>query len=708
MKFISTFTNKPKDMKRACYRLLLAAACYLLCVLIISAFLLKKEKREQIAEHTEQSAAALDQKIQNVLYNYMESNLNRYIKPSNISYFYYDEPDLYDDKLSILRISIVDSLRYNTDIHDVTLYRSSDDAVISAVNPGYNITGVSSTFEYVRTVLSMERPRGPGFLTLPSGDFYYYYPVSSYTNAISQYAGFALAKLRSPEDFFRTAPEGLNPNGTFVVLKDGHPLAAQGNNVLSEQSLSGLLKKAAPNTFYTGKATDVSAYNMYYISSEESDLQYVYYEPKMPTLFYLSYAMKSGFLYPLLFSVFGIIVLYALSLFFIAELSDKLSEPGKEPLSDPEPKRALPGQPGDYFPPGTPLPYYSGLVIQYRIKPDSTEKKEVRERIRKAAEEYLTACRLSHSVLIRQNTVNCYINYSDYNLRVLAKALIQVLYTTIDACDFNIFYTSQTETYQDHLRGMDYLCDHLSYSVILGYAKTFSQEQLTQCDANPEPVDPDAIRVLKRMLDERDFDSLTAYIEDKKNWILVNRPSLNSVSHFLEAVFYTVKSYFTINSFSHPINGLTLPEITARHAGIENIMDYLLSCVGEYRKMLEESSQNGANRYGKAIRCYVAQNITTVTLNSLAEHFNMTPAHLSRLFKENEGINFSEYLSERKLEKAKELLENNPKMTISEIAKYLGYNTPAYFSTKFKESLGITPGAYRKRYLMRGDTQTEG
>ena len=95
---------------------------------------------------------------------------------------------------------------------------------------------------------------------------------------------------------------------------------------------------------------------------------------------------------------------------------------------------------------------------------------------------------------------------------------------------------------------------------------------------------------------------------------------------------------------------------------------------------------------------YIDEHINDVSLNGVAEHFSVSVAHLSRVFKESVGINFSDYVAEKKLLKAVELLLDDNNYNISDIAKILGYNTPAYFSRKFKERFELTPAMYRKQY----------
>ena len=84
-----------------------------------------------------------------------------------------------------------------------------------------------------------------------------------------------------------------------------------------------------------------------------------------------------------------------------------------------------------------------------------------------------------------------------------------------------------------------------------------------------------------------------------------------------------------------------------------------------------------------------------ITLNELAEHkYFVSVGHLSRTFKNKTGLTFSKYLTEVRLKKAKEFLENTD-FDITDIAAFTGYNDASYFTQIFRKSCGMTPSEYR-------------
>ena len=82
-----------------------------------------------------------------------------------------------------------------------------------------------------------------------------------------------------------------------------------------------------------------------------------------------------------------------------------------------------------------------------------------------------------------------------------------------------------------------------------------------------------------------------------------------------------------------------------------------------------------------------------VTLSELARHVHLSPYHLHRRFREEVGTTPHEYLLQRRLRRARELLAEGA--TVTETAGATGFSSPGYFSTVFRRRIGVTPTAFR-------------
>ncbi|MCC3355897.1 helix-turn-helix domain-containing protein [Bacillus sp. REN16] len=83
-----------------------------------------------------------------------------------------------------------------------------------------------------------------------------------------------------------------------------------------------------------------------------------------------------------------------------------------------------------------------------------------------------------------------------------------------------------------------------------------------------------------------------------------------------------------------------------------------------------------------------------ISLESCADEVGTNPYSLSKSFKQIVGINFIDYLTQLRIEKAKEMLQNSD-MKINHIAETVGYRQ-SYFNRIFKKQIGVTPSQYRK------------
>lgn len=88
------------------------------------------------------------------------------------------------------------------------------------------------------------------------------------------------------------------------------------------------------------------------------------------------------------------------------------------------------------------------------------------------------------------------------------------------------------------------------------------------------------------------------------------------------------------------------------------------------------------------------------TLKDVAAHVHLNSSYFSVLFKEQVNMNFSEYVTRRRIQRAKELVITT-NLPINEIAEEAGYKTSKYFIKIFKEIEGMTPSTYRKTHNER-------
>ena len=111
---------------------------------------------------------------------------------------------------------------------------------------------------------------------------------------------------------------------------------------------------------------------------------------------------------------------------------------------------------------------------------------------------------------------------------------------------------------------------------------------------------------------------------------------------------------------------------------------------------ISEKKTESTNDVVEASKAYIEANYTkNITLDDLSMAVNISSYYLSRIFKENTGENFIDYLTRLRIERAKELLATT-QYSMKEIGVMSGYSDPNYFSKSFKKNVGVTPTEYRE------------
>jgi len=88
--------------------------------------------------------------------------------------------------------------------------------------------------------------------------------------------------------------------------------------------------------------------------------------------------------------------------------------------------------------------------------------------------------------------------------------------------------------------------------------------------------------------------------------------------------------------------------------------------------------------------------VSGITIEEMAQTINLNRNTLSSLINDNEKVNFNRWINYLRIEKAKQIMTNNPSLTLSEIAEETGYSDLPGFSRQFKFVTGKTPSSWRK------------
>ena len=192
------------------------------------------------------------------------------------------------------------------------------------------------------------------------------------------------------------------------------------------------------------------------------------------------------------------------------------------------------------------------------------------------------------------------------------------------------------------------------------------------------------------------IERLPEPIDDLFNYI--NKLSPGQYYYIIDIfndIFNMLESYIKYNNLD-----TNLSKIEKVLNEKESFKDFELWVKEEITKLIKIINNTDVyNNCSRPIRCaveYIDDNYQeNLTLGLVASKVHLNSDYFSKLFKKETGQNFSRYLVNLRISKAKELIENTD-LKIYEVAEKVGYPNLSYFSRIYKKYTGINPTDNRK------------
>lgn len=124
------------------------------------------------------------------------------------------------------------------------------------------------------------------------------------------------------------------------------------------------------------------------------------------------------------------------------------------------------------------------------------------------------------------------------------------------------------------------------------------------------------------------------------------------------------------------------------------VENYLMDYIDEATKAIRQDHQDKYARTFSMLRLYLDSHyMENPSQERIAESMGITGAYFCRLFKEYNGMTFSEYLTDVKMKRAQEMLRFGH--TVQETSDAIGFSDSNYFARVFRQCFGCTPTEYR-------------
>lgn len=243
-----------------------------------------------------------------------------------------------------------------------------------------------------------------------------------------------------------------------------------------------------------------------------------------------------------------------------------------------------------------------------------------------------------------------------------------------------------SESYSEAIIALDAVLANPGSSYMLYHDKL---EQSNELQVNQEK---DLFEAVKQADEKKGLQLFDRYLQ---NHISSHQQDLDTNKKVIDIFFHVLikelKSFGVDLSYDNPFRLLTT---------IEQVKEMARSQFLSIIKYVHNWRKTDLSGMLAAAKNYIDQSFQEkdISLERVANKVGVSPHYLSKLFKEHYQQSFIEYLTNLRLEKAKDYLID-PNRPLKEIALSIGYKDPNYFSRVFKKEFNLSPSEWRENNI---------
>ena len=226
-------------------------------------------------------------------------------------------------------------------------------------------------------------------------------------------------------------------------------------------------------------------------------------------------------------------------------------------------------------------------------------------------------------------------------------------------------------------------------------------EDLSRNGVYDEAFPGDIEKRMFRFLGEGNEDGMRQELNQFFDWMVEHyAEDMNNIRlKVLEYIIWGEKIAFesgAINyGFSYRRDYL---DIAMSFSTYEELRKWFLEKMVNLCRTIRDQKEDQSDSAIKKATAYIQENYSKdISLDDVSSQVNISPYYFSKIFKEETGENFIEYLTRIRIEKAKEL-RMDANVSVKEAGIQSGYSDPNYFSRIFKKQMDMTPSEYKARY----------
>lgn len=227
------------------------------------------------------------------------------------------------------------------------------------------------------------------------------------------------------------------------------------------------------------------------------------------------------------------------------------------------------------------------------------------------------------------------------------------------------------------------------------------QESVSPISIPDQMLNPAALFL--ELLSDKKQDECQAFLDEIHSAYYKNRTFLpNQVKDIYYKLFMSLneirqKFKLTLDSYSN--NSVdTIMEYLENCFTYEALHAMLVSKVAQFFDSINAHAPEDSTIY--LIKDFINKHYSedTLSIKEVSDHVFLSASYVCTYFKAQTGQTLNQYLTEYRMEKAKQLL-SDPRYQITDISSKVGYSNGNYFSKSFKKFTGLTPSKYREKML---------
>ncbi len=191
------------------------------------------------------------------------------------------------------------------------------------------------------------------------------------------------------------------------------------------------------------------------------------------------------------------------------------------------------------------------------------------------------------------------------------------------------------------------------------------------------------------------YEEMQQNYENIKQHLKKENVSLKEYKRYLY-IFVTLVVGIYYEGTGHDIREKHFPSYHNLHIlqSYEDVDDYIDCIIMRIIHKKQAQKQGVSHKTICSLLQYIQENYSQdISLNEIARKADLSPVYLSSLFKEECGVSYVKYLTDLRMQKAKEFLMEG--YLVTEVSEMVGYHNYRYFCDLFKKKNGITPGEYK-------------